>query len=104
MLCGIWYHLYNFKNVIKAHGKVSPLVKLQASALLHGCFPLFKNRTNETKSRKVSQIYCSGTSHPNEIKYKVVFQIERKNYIIQKNYKPIKRKRQTKRAKSMVKI
>ena len=44
------------------------------------------------KLNRVSQIYCSGTSHPNEIKYKVVFQIERKIYIIQKNYKPKKEK------------
>ena len=46
----------------------------------------------QMKLHRVSQIYCSGTSHPNEIKYKVVFQIERKIYIIQKNYKPKKEK------------
>ena len=32
MLCAIWYHLYNFKNVKSTHGGVLLLVKLQASA------------------------------------------------------------------------
>ena len=30
MLCTIWYHLYNFKNVENAYGGVLLLVKLQA--------------------------------------------------------------------------
>ena len=41
MLCAIWYHLYNFKNVKKTHGGVLLLVKSQALlqvTLLHGCF------------------------------------------------------------------
>ena len=29
MLCAIWYHLYNFKNVKSTHGGVLPFVKLQ---------------------------------------------------------------------------
>ena len=32
MLCAIWYHLHNSKNVKKTHGRVLLLVKLQASA------------------------------------------------------------------------
>ena len=31
MLCAIWYHLYNLKNVKNTHGGVLPLVKLQAA-------------------------------------------------------------------------
>ena len=30
MLCTIWYHLYNLKNVKNTHGGVLVLVKLQA--------------------------------------------------------------------------
>ena len=29
MLCTIWHHLYNLKNVKNAHGEVSLLIKLQ---------------------------------------------------------------------------
>ena len=29
MLCAIWYHLYNLKNVKKPHGGMSLLVKFQ---------------------------------------------------------------------------
>ena len=32
VLCAIWYHSYNFKNVKNTHGGVLLLVKLQASA------------------------------------------------------------------------
>ena len=32
MLCAIWYHLYNLKNVKNTHGGVLLLVKLQALA------------------------------------------------------------------------
>ena len=32
MLCAIWYHLYNLKNVKNAYGGVLALVKLQVSA------------------------------------------------------------------------
>ena len=32
MLCAIWYHLYNLKNVKNTHGGVLLLVKLQAKA------------------------------------------------------------------------
>ena len=31
MLCAIWYHLYNLKNVKNTHGRVLLSVKLQAS-------------------------------------------------------------------------
>ena len=31
MLCTIWYHLYNFKNLKNTHAGVLLLVKLQAS-------------------------------------------------------------------------
>ena len=51
MLCAIWYHLYNLKNVKNTHGGVLLLVKLQASlkvTLLHGCFSRFLNCTNDT--------------------------------------------------------
>ena len=48
MLCAIWYHLYNLKNVT-----VIFLLKL---TLLHGCFSCFLDCTNDTKSRKASQI------------------------------------------------
>ena len=42
MRCGIWYHLYNLKNVKNTYGEVLILVKLQASlTLLHGCFFTF---------------------------------------------------------------
>ena len=60
MLCAIWYHLCNLKNVKKTHGGVLCLVKLQAPALkvklLHGCFLCFLNCTNGTKSRKASHM------------------------------------------------
>ena len=51
MRCGIWYHLYNLKNVKNTHGGVLILVKLQAEAtflnltLLHGCFSCCLNCT-----------------------------------------------------------
>ena len=32
MLCAIWYHSYNLKNVKNTHGRVLLLVKLQAEA------------------------------------------------------------------------
>ena len=32
MFCGIWYHLYNFKNVKNIHGRVLLLVRLQNKA------------------------------------------------------------------------
>ena len=64
MLCGIWYHLYNLKNVTSTHGGVLLLVKLKASVwnftilkvTLRGCFLHFLNCANGSKSRKASQI------------------------------------------------
>ena len=58
MLCASWYHLHNFKNMKNIHGGVSLLVKLEASALFHGCFSRFINCTNVTKSRKASNMHC----------------------------------------------
>ena len=48
VLCAIWYHFYNFKNVKDVHGVVLLLV-----AFAHGCFSRF---LNDTKSRKASQL------------------------------------------------
>ena len=48
MLCAIWYHFYNLKNVKNAHGGELLLVKLPAEAL---------NYKNCTISRKASQTY-----------------------------------------------
>ena len=59
MLCAIWYHMYNLKNVKNTHGGVLLLVKpatLLKVTLLHGCFPRFLDCTNDTKSRKASHI------------------------------------------------
>ena len=42
MLCAIWYHLYNLKNVKNTHGEVILLLKLQASALPWEFFTFFK--------------------------------------------------------------
>ena len=53
MLCAIWCHFYNLKNVTNTHGGVFLLVKLQEKVtLLQGCFSRFLNCTNGTKSRK----------------------------------------------------
>ena len=47
MLCAIWYHLYNLKNVKNTHNGMLLLGKLQAEAtLFHGCFSRFLNCTN----------------------------------------------------------
>ena len=63
MLCAIWYHLYNLKNVKNTHGEVLLLVKLLAEpatllkvTFFQGCFSSFLNCTYRTKSRKVSHI------------------------------------------------
>ena len=62
MLCAIWYHLYNLKNVKNTHGGPLLLVKLQPATLLnvtllHGWFSRFLNCKNGTKSRNRSQLY-----------------------------------------------
>ena len=64
VLCAIWYHLHNFKNVKKKNWEILFLVKLQALvsnlqkvALLHVCFSRFINCTNGTKSRSASQLW-----------------------------------------------
>ena len=46
MLCAIWYHLHNFKNVKNTHGGVLLLVELTKKALLkvtliYECFHVF---------------------------------------------------------------
>ena len=61
MLCAIWYHLYNFKNMKNTHGEVLLLVKLKPATLIkvtlpHGCFSRFLNCINGTKLRKASHI------------------------------------------------
>ena len=62
MLCAIWYHLYNLKNVKNTHGGVLLLIKLQPKkratllkvTLLDVCFSRFLNCTNDTKSCNAS--------------------------------------------------
>ena len=61
MLCAIWYHLSNLKNVKNSHGGVlSPETCKPATLLnlilLHGCSSRFVNCTNVTKSGKVSHV------------------------------------------------
>ena len=53
MRCAIWYHFYNLKNVENTHGGVLISVKL---TLPHGCFSLFLNCKNGTKSRNAPQM------------------------------------------------
>ena len=55
MLCAIWYHLYNVKNMKNTHGEVL-LLKV---SLLHGYFSRFLNCGNGTKTRKASHIDVS---------------------------------------------
>ena len=60
MLCAIWYHLYNLKNVKSTYEKV--LFKVAACnllkvTLLQGCFSGFLNCTNSTNSRKSSHMF-----------------------------------------------
>ena len=61
MLCVIWYHLYNLKNLKSTHGGVLFSVKLQAEACNFTksisspwVFFLFSNCTNGTKLRNAS--------------------------------------------------
>ena len=58
MLCAVWYHLYNLKNVKNAHGGVLLLLKLQVtkSNTPPWAFLTFFNCTNGTKLRKASHI------------------------------------------------
>ena len=63
MLCAIWYHLYNLKNMKNTQGGVILLLKLQASTCSftkrissNGITPRFLKCTNGTKSRKASHI------------------------------------------------
>ena len=66
MLCNIWYHLYNLKNMKNTHGGVLFLVKLQAEkqlkvTLVHGCFSRFLKCTNGTE-------LCNASHMSNPIK------------------------------------
>ena len=63
MLCAIWYHFYNLRNVKNIHGRVLLLVKLQAEpttllkvTFLHGCFSHFSNCIKGTKLNRSSHI------------------------------------------------
>ena len=63
MLCAIWYHLHNVKNVNNTLGRVILLVnwKLKHATLLQitlldECFSSALNYENGTKSRKASHI------------------------------------------------
>ena len=58
MLCAVWYHLYNLKNVKNADGGVLLLVKLQVtkSNTPPWAFLTFFNCTNGTKLRQASHI------------------------------------------------
>ena len=51
VLCAIWYHSYNSKNVKNTQGGVLLLIKLLKVTLLCGCFSRFLNCTHCTKSR-----------------------------------------------------
>ena len=56
MLCAIWYHWYNLKNVKSTHGGVLKPVTLLKLTLLHGCLSRFLNCTNGTKLRNTSHL------------------------------------------------
>ena len=58
MLCAIWYHLYNIKNVKNTHGGVLLLV-LKVTPL-HGCFSCFLNCSNDNKPRKAPHMVNGG--------------------------------------------
>ena len=71
MLCTIWQHFYNFKNMKNSHEgvlfKSSKLPTLLKVTLLHECFSRFLTSTNDTKSRNASQ-------------YEFVFQTHKSNW------------------------
>ena len=60
MVCAIWDHLDNIKNVKNTHGEVLLSVTLQATllkvTLLHGCISRFLNCANGTKWRNASHM------------------------------------------------
>ena len=51
MLCAIWYHLYNLKNVKNTQGGVLLLVKLQASASHNNCSVDISSAADKTSMR-----------------------------------------------------
>ena len=59
MLCAIWYHLYNLKNVKNTHGGVLPHQKV---TMIHGCFPRPPNCANGTKARNTPHIRLYATA------------------------------------------
>ena len=54
MLCAIWYHLYNSKNMKNTHGGVLLLVKLQDSDL----------RLQMVPNHVTHLTYTNGEPHP----------------------------------------
>ena len=60
MLCTIWDHLYNLRNIKtpmeECYFHPATLLKV---TLLHGCFSRFLNCTNGTESRKTSHMSWS---------------------------------------------
>ena len=66
MLCAIWYHYYNLKNVRNTHGGLLHLVKLQPLACNFTksdnppwVLSRFLNGKNDTRSRNASDIWFS---------------------------------------------
>ena len=56
MLCAIWYHLYNLKNMKSTHeGVLLMAAHLLKVTLLHECFSRLLNFTSGTISRSASQ-------------------------------------------------
>ena len=58
MICAVWYHLYNLKNVKSTHGGVLLLVKFQTfkSNTPPWVFSRFLNCANGTKACNASHI------------------------------------------------
>ena len=50
MLCSIWYHLYNFKNVKNTHGGVLLSEKLQVEAKMNTKISNANNNKNKNKN------------------------------------------------------
>ena len=61
LLCTIWYHLYNLKNVENTNWHQWMSATL-LNVALHGCFSRFLNCTNGTESRNSSYMLLSNIS------------------------------------------
>ena len=61
MLCAIWYHFYNLRNVKNTNRGVFLLLPatLRKVALPHVCFSRFLNCTNDTEFYNASQVKIS---------------------------------------------